>query len=142
MSRRLVSSLNGVGSLYAGDQLLRTTSYELSLWSDDQESGAGVEAATAIDGRIDITVENVDPREREVEHDEGGVSRLEGLHGRVAVAGLGHREHGPAQVAAEHLAHERVVVDDEHGGHPRRVGQDEGRHDHLGKEEKDRRRHA
>jgi len=55
MSRRLVSSLNGVGSLYAGDQLLRTTPYELSLWSDDQESGPGVEAATAMDGRIDIT---------------------------------------------------------------------------------------
>ena len=55
MSRRLVSSLNGIGSLYAGDQLLRTTSYELSLWSDEQDSGAGVEAATAIDGRIDIT---------------------------------------------------------------------------------------
>ena len=55
MSRRLISSVNGVGSLYAGDQLLRTIPYELSIWSDDQDSAAGVEAATAIDGRIDIT---------------------------------------------------------------------------------------
>jgi hypothetical protein len=56
MSRRLVSSLNGVGSLYAGDLLLRTTPYQLSVWADDQQTGdLGVEAATAIDGHIDIT---------------------------------------------------------------------------------------
>jgi hypothetical protein len=56
MSRRLVSSLTGVGSLYAGGQLLRTTPYEVSLWSDDQVPVApGVEAVTAIDGHIDIT---------------------------------------------------------------------------------------
>ena len=56
MSKRLVASLNGVGSLYAGDQLLRTTPYELSLWSDDQDHAVGsAEGVTAIDGHIDIT---------------------------------------------------------------------------------------
>jgi hypothetical protein len=54
MSRRLVASLNGVGNLYAGDQLLRTVSYELSQWADDQASAQGGEV-TAIEGHIDIT---------------------------------------------------------------------------------------
>lgn len=55
MARRLLGSLSGVGSLYAGDQLLRTTPYELSLWSDDPEQAAFVETVTAVDGHIDIT---------------------------------------------------------------------------------------
>jgi hypothetical protein len=56
VSRRLVASLNGVGTLYAGDQLLRTTPYELSIWSDDPaHDPAGVDTWTAIEGHIDIT---------------------------------------------------------------------------------------
>ena len=55
MSRRLVGSLSGVGNLYAGGQLLRTTPYEVSLWSDQPWSPADLETVTAIDGHIDIT---------------------------------------------------------------------------------------
>ena len=57
MSKRLVASLNGVGSLYAGNQLLRTTPYELSLWSDEEGHALpqDVESVTAIEGHIDIT---------------------------------------------------------------------------------------
>jgi len=56
MPRRLLKSLNGVGQVYAGDVLLRTTSYELSLWSDAQSPPAGEpEAPTSVDGHIDIT---------------------------------------------------------------------------------------
>ena len=51
MSRRLVGSLNGVGNLYAGGQLLRTTPYEVSLWSEKEWSPADLETVTAIDGR-------------------------------------------------------------------------------------------
>jgi hypothetical protein len=56
-TRRLLESLNGVGAIHAGGQLLRTTRYELSLWSDDQPAAPGDEpkTVTSIDGRIDIT---------------------------------------------------------------------------------------
>jgi hypothetical protein len=48
--------LNGVGAIYAGGQLLRTTRYELSIWSDDQPAAPGNDpkTVTSIDGRIDI----------------------------------------------------------------------------------------
>jgi hypothetical protein len=52
MSRRLVESLKGVGAIHAGDVLLRTTHYDLSVWSED---GAPGEGAASIEGHIDIT---------------------------------------------------------------------------------------
>ena len=57
MTRRLLESLSGVGSIYAGDLLLRTTPYELSLWSDDQPvpTEGGPSPGSSIDGHIDIT---------------------------------------------------------------------------------------
>lgn len=53
MAKRLVESLTGVGEIHAGEMLLRTTTYNLSVWSDDQASGA--ERAEGVDGHIDIT---------------------------------------------------------------------------------------
>jgi hypothetical protein len=51
MARRVVEALSGVGGVYAGDLLLRTTPYELNLWVDED----GSETATvSIDGHIDI----------------------------------------------------------------------------------------
>ncbi len=57
MTARLVESLSGVGAIHAGDRLLRVTSFELSVWSDDQSSGSGTttEAVTRIEGHIEIT---------------------------------------------------------------------------------------
>lgn len=53
MAKRLVESLTGVGAIHAGEILLRTTTYNLSVWSDDQASGAG--QTEGVDGHIDIT---------------------------------------------------------------------------------------
>jgi hypothetical protein len=57
MTRRLLESLRGIGDIYAGDVLLRTTPYELSLWSDDESPAPGDDPATStsVDGHIDIT---------------------------------------------------------------------------------------
>ena len=57
MTRRLLESLSGVGEVHVGELLLRTTPYELSLWSDDQPRAAGGDpkAPASIDGHIDIT---------------------------------------------------------------------------------------
>jgi hypothetical protein len=52
MSRVLLESLRGVGAIHAGDVLLRTTSYDLSLWSEPDAHGS---AATSTSGHIDIT---------------------------------------------------------------------------------------
>jgi hypothetical protein len=54
MARHLVETLTGVGTVHAQGELLRTTRYELSLWSDNQPGG-GSEAVTDISGHIDIT---------------------------------------------------------------------------------------
>jgi hypothetical protein len=54
MSRHLVESLHGVGAVHAGDLLLRTTAYDLSLWKE-QSPVAGSEPDPKIEGRIDIT---------------------------------------------------------------------------------------
>ena len=51
--RRLLESLSGLGTIHAGELLLRTTRYELSLWSDDQP-GEDPGAVASIDGHIDI----------------------------------------------------------------------------------------
>ena len=47
MARRVVESLRGVGEIYAGNVLLRSTAYELTVFQDDD----GVN----IDGHIDIS---------------------------------------------------------------------------------------
>lgn len=52
MARRLIESLSGTGPIHAGDVLLRTTHYDLSLWADDQSPSGTV---ATIDGHIDIT---------------------------------------------------------------------------------------
>jgi hypothetical protein len=56
MTRRLIESLSGVGSVYAGELLLRTTPYKLSFWSvDHMPASEDQNAPAAIDGHIDIT---------------------------------------------------------------------------------------
>lgn len=57
MTRRLLESLSGVGDIHAGDVHIRTTSYKLSLWSDDQAPAPGEDATAVayVDGHIDIT---------------------------------------------------------------------------------------
>jgi hypothetical protein len=55
MSRSLLEELSGVGRIYVGEQLLRTTSYQLSVWSESGSLTKRQPAAVMIDGRIDIT---------------------------------------------------------------------------------------
>ena len=50
MSRRLIESLKGVGQIYAGGQLLRTTPYDLEVWKTE-----GTQTEIHIEGHIDIT---------------------------------------------------------------------------------------
>ena len=57
MPRRLLESMHGVGAIHAGDVLLRTTTYELSLWSDDDQPrppGEVVKSFATVDGHIEI----------------------------------------------------------------------------------------
>lgn len=57
MPRHLLESMRGVGSIHAGDVLLRTTAYELSLWSDDDQpraDGDVVQSFARVDGHIEI----------------------------------------------------------------------------------------
>jgi hypothetical protein len=53
MARRIVESLSGVGGVYAGGVLLRTTSYQLSVWTEG--AGNDPQSAVSIDGHIDLT---------------------------------------------------------------------------------------
>ena len=57
MAKRLVESLTGVGPIHAGDQLLRTTKYNVAVWSDDEPPNPGGESrpVATIDGHIDIS---------------------------------------------------------------------------------------
>jgi hypothetical protein len=57
MPKFLLESLNGVGTIHAGDLMLRTTTYQLSLWSDGhpQAPGNTSDAVASIDGHIDIS---------------------------------------------------------------------------------------
>ena len=56
MTRRLLESLRGVGDVHAGEVLLRTTTYALSIWADDEPApGGDPNAVASIDGHIDIT---------------------------------------------------------------------------------------
>ena len=57
MPRHLLESMRGVGAIHAGDVLLRSTAYELSLWSDDDQprpEGAVVSANASVEGHIEI----------------------------------------------------------------------------------------
>jgi hypothetical protein len=55
MSKRLVESMRGVGAVHAGDLLLRRTTYDLSLWAEDQMAVGGSSTPPKIEGHIDIT---------------------------------------------------------------------------------------
>ena len=58
MPRRLLELMRGVGAIHADDVVLRTTAYELSLWSNDDLPRAADDVAQSIptiDGHIDIT---------------------------------------------------------------------------------------
>ena len=50
VSKRLVESLKGVGNVYAGGELLRTTPYDLKVWATD-----GPTPSVEIEGHIDVT---------------------------------------------------------------------------------------
>lgn len=49
MSERLVESLKGVGTIYAGGELLRTTPYDLRVWATE-----GAAPSVHIEGHIDV----------------------------------------------------------------------------------------
>jgi hypothetical protein len=53
MAPRVVESLSGVGEIYAGDVLLRSTPYRLSVLRDDDSPADAI--ASRIEGHIDIT---------------------------------------------------------------------------------------
>jgi hypothetical protein len=53
MARRVVESLHGVGEIYTGNVLLRSTAYELTVFQDDDPLAAA--GALHIDGHIDIS---------------------------------------------------------------------------------------
>ena len=49
--------MRGIGTIYAGEVLLRTTTYDLSLWSDDDQPRPEGEVARSIarvEGHIEI----------------------------------------------------------------------------------------
>ena len=55
MPRHLLQTLVGVGSIYSGEHLLRTTAYRLSVWTDGESPPeTGQPADLTIDGSIDI----------------------------------------------------------------------------------------
>ena len=53
MARQVIEWLVGVGQVYAGEVLLRSIPYELSVWRDDDPSADGT--TLMVDGHIDIT---------------------------------------------------------------------------------------
>jgi hypothetical protein len=50
VSKRLIETLKGVGKVYAGGELLRTTPYSLEVWSSE-----GASPSVEIVGHIDVT---------------------------------------------------------------------------------------
>ena len=56
MARRLLQALTGVGNVYAGDRILRQTSYQLSVWAkhDMPEEGQDRQEVGSIEGHIAI----------------------------------------------------------------------------------------
>lgn len=55
MPRRVLETLTGVGDVYAGDVLLRRTSYDLTFWTDDADDAQVRSGSVRIDGHIDIS---------------------------------------------------------------------------------------
>ena len=55
MPRRLVDSVTGIGSVHAGSHTLRAMRYRLSFWVNDDLPSQTADAATIVDGHIDIT---------------------------------------------------------------------------------------
>ena len=53
LARQLAESLVGVGEVYAGDVLVRSIPYQLSVWRDDDPSRN--RNTVTIDGHIDTT---------------------------------------------------------------------------------------
>jgi hypothetical protein len=53
MAPRVIESLSGVGEIYAGDVLLRSTPYRLSVFRDDDSPADAI--PSRIEGHIDIT---------------------------------------------------------------------------------------
>ena len=56
MTGRLLESLRGTGAVHAGEHLLRTKQYDLTVWSPDDSSGGGKtsQEASTIEGHIEI----------------------------------------------------------------------------------------
>ena len=55
MPRHLLERLTGVGTIFSGSELLRRTSYQLSIWADDGSAPEPAQATTlTIDGSIEI----------------------------------------------------------------------------------------
>ena len=56
MSRQLVEALRGVGQIYGGKELLRTTRYQLSVWRETGSTAGSIPPEDiTIEGHIDIT---------------------------------------------------------------------------------------
>ena len=55
MAGRLIESLRGTGAIHAGEQLLRMTQYDLTVWSADDSSGKINQEKSTIEGHIEIT---------------------------------------------------------------------------------------
>ena len=55
MARRLVDSVSGLGSIHAGELILRATRYRLSFWVSDDLPPAGAAGETTVDGHIDLS---------------------------------------------------------------------------------------
>jgi hypothetical protein len=56
MAKRLLQALSGVGGIYSGDQMLRETQYQLSVWAKFDAPGENDDrqAVGTIDGHIQI----------------------------------------------------------------------------------------
>ena len=78
---------------------------------DHRRVGASPDPATEL--------EPVDPGKHHVEDDERGRFRLEDPLRLLAVAGLQRAVAVAAEVARDDVAHRRLVVDNENGGHVR-----------------------
>jgi hypothetical protein len=55
MPRRLLEELHGTGSIYAGDELLRTTRYHLTVWGESTPSQTQDATSVGVEGQVDIT---------------------------------------------------------------------------------------
>ena len=56
MTKRLLDTVTGIGSVRAGNHTLRATQYRLSFWiNDDLPQGSEANATPTVEGRIDIS---------------------------------------------------------------------------------------